>query len=99
MFPELLADLAAGVPAATTAWRFHQTVAAATTEVCLRIAELSGLERVVLSGGAFQNRLLSEMIYTALSDKGFDVFTHRLVPPNDGGIALGQAAIAGRRKL
>ena len=58
----------------------------------------TGFERVVLSGGVFQNRLLSEMIYTGLTDLGLHVFTHRLVPPNDGGIALGQAAIAGRRK-
>lgn len=97
MLTELLADLAAGIRTAVCAHRFHQTVAAAATDVCLRIVEGTGLDRVILSGGVFQNRLLSEMIYTALTNKGLTVFTHRLVPPNDGGIALGQAAIAGRR--
>jgi len=99
MFPQLLAALADGVPTAAIAHRFHQTVAAATTELCLDISKATGLERVILSGGVFQNRLLTEMIYTALTRKGLTVFTHRLVPPNDGGIALGQAAIAGKREV
>jgi len=99
MFPEILADLTDGTEASASAWRFHTTVAAAATEACLHIAAASGLDRVVLSGGVFQNRLLSKMIFTALTDAGLNVFTHRLVPPNDGGIALGQAAIAGRRKV
>lgn len=98
MFPEILAAIAAGVQTSVIAHRFHSTVAAATTDICLHIAASSGLDRVILSGGVFQNRLLTEMVYTALSRKGLSVFTHRLVPPNDGGIALGQAAIAGRRK-
>ncbi|MHB8122433.1 MAG: carbamoyltransferase HypF [Desulfuromonadaceae bacterium] len=99
MIAEILADLNAGTPRSSIAHRFHATAAAAATETCLQLAEASGLERVILSGGVFQNRLLSEMIYTALSRKGLTVFTHCLVPPNDGGIALGQAAIAGRRKI
>jgi hydrogenase maturation protein HypF len=99
MFPELLANIAAGIPPATMAYRFHQTVATVATDACLLIAAVTGLDRVILSGGVFQNRLLSEMIYTLLSRKGLNVFSHRLVPPNDGGIALGQAAIAGRRKV
>jgi len=99
MFPELLADIDAGIRTTTIAYRFHQTVAAAATDVCLQIVDETRLDRVILSGGVFQNRLLSEMIYTALTNKGLRVFTHRLVPPNDGGLALGQAAIAGRRKV
>lgn len=99
MFPDILADLAAAVPVPVVAHRFHCTVAGATSDACRRIAASSGLDRVVLSGGVFQNRLLSEMIYTALSDNGLQVYTHRLVPPNDGGIALGQAAVAGRRTI
>src|SRR5512133_3733541 len=95
LFPALLAALQAGIPAAALARRFHATVARATGEVCMNIARESGLDRVVLSGGVFQNRLLTEMLYTALSNSGLQVFTHRLTPPNDGCIALGQVAIAG----
>jgi hydrogenase maturation protein HypF len=97
LFPAVLADLEAGIPTAAIARRFHTTVAAASVEACFRISQVCGLDRVVLSGGVFQNRLLSEMVYTGLTERGLQVFTHRLVPPNDGGIALGQAAIAGRR--
>jgi hydrogenase maturation protein HypF len=99
MFSEILDDLRASTEISVIAHRFHKTVAAATTEMCLRISVSTGLNRVILSGGVFQNRLLSEMIYTALTKQGLQVFTHRLVPPNDGGIALGQAAIAGRRSI
>jgi hydrogenase maturation protein HypF len=95
MFPAILADQDAEIAPAVIARRFHATVAAASVEACARIAADSGIGRVILSGGVFQNRLLSEMVYTALTKRGFQVFTHRLVPPNDGGIALGQAAIAG----
>jgi len=98
MLAEILADIDAGIHSAVIANRFHQTVASAASDVCLHISAATGLDRVILSGGVFQNRLLSKMIYTALTAKGLNVFTHRLVPPNDGGIALGQAAIAGRRK-
>ena len=98
MFVEILQEINSAVETSVIAHRFHQTVASAATDVCQRIAAATGLDRIILSGGVFQNRLLSEMIYTALTDRGLQVFTHRLVPPNDGGIALGQVAIAGRRK-
>ena len=94
IFPEILADMAAGIQQTVIARHFHITVASAVVDVCLQIGNSSGLDRVVLSGGVFQNRLLSEMIYTSVGSKGFTVFTHHLVPPNDGGIALGQAAVA-----
>lgn len=99
MIMDILADVDAGIPAALIAARFHVTLASAATDVCLIISGSSRLDRVILSGGVFQNRLLSEMVYNALTKNGLQVFTHRLVPPNDGGIALGQAAIAGRRKV
>ena len=99
MLAEILSDIDAGIRSAIIAHRFHQTVASAAAVLCLHISAATGLDRVILSGGVFQNRLLSEMIYTALAGKGLNVFTHRLVPPNDGGIALGQAAIAGRRNV
>jgi hydrogenase maturation protein HypF len=99
IFPQILADLNAGISSSAIAMRFHGTIAAAIVEVCRQLRNSSGLERVVLSGGVFQNRLLSKMIYTSLSSHNFSVFNHRLVPPNDGGIALGQAAIAAQKGL
>lgn len=84
------------VPSADIARRFHTTVAAAAATICELIREVSGVDRVVLSGGSFQNRLLAEGVSDELARRGFRVFTHRLVPPNDGGLALGQAVIAGR---
>jgi hydrogenase maturation protein HypF len=82
-----------GTPA-ERAMGFHSALAAAVGATVGRIKELTGLNRVVLSGGVFQNRLLTELVYTSLTARGFEVFSHRLVPPNDGGIALGQAAVA-----
>jgi hydrogenase maturation protein HypF len=95
IFPAILSDLHAGVSAASLARRFHATVARASVEACCHVAGEAGVDRVVLSGGVFQNRLLSELVYTALVERGLKVFTHRLSPPNDGCVALGQAAIAG----
>jgi len=73
---------------------FHAALAGAVVDGCSRIRSNKGPDQVVLSGGVFQNRLLTELVYTALQNAGFRVFSHRLVPPNDGGIALGQAAVA-----
>jgi hydrogenase maturation protein HypF len=95
MFPIILSELQSGTSTATLARRFHKTVAQASHDACLKTAQASGLDRVVLSGGVFQNRLLTEMLYTGLTKSGLQVFTHRLVPPNDGCIALGQTAVAG----
>lgn len=95
LFPAIMADLNSGISTAVIARRFHASVARGTTEVCQKIARQSGCDRVVLSGGVFQNRLLTELVYSDLTNRGLQVFTHSLVPPNDGGIALGQAAIAG----
>ncbi|HBG04049.1 MAG: carbamoyltransferase HypF [Geobacteraceae bacterium GWC2_58_44] len=97
MFAALCADLACGRGSADIARAFHQTVAGAVSELCQKIREQTGTARVVLSGGVFQNRLLTEEVAQLLADSGFQVYCHRLVPPNDGGIALGQAVIAGRR--
>ncbi len=94
-FPAMLGDLQAGILPSTVALRFHCTVAEASIETCCRIAAESGLTRVLLSGGVFQNRLLTDLLYTGLTKRGLEVFTHRLTPPNDGCIALGQTAIAG----
>ncbi|HBG04749.1 MAG: carbamoyltransferase HypF [Geobacteraceae bacterium GWC2_58_44] len=95
MIAALVRDIAAGEAASVMARRFHDAVAAVTAEVCDRIRLESGVERVVLSGGVFQNKMLAERVHDLMTARGFQVFTHRLVPPNDGGLALGQAVIAG----
>lgn len=96
MIAALVQDLLGGDPKADAALRFHDTLAAVTADICGKIRRESGVERVVLSGGVFQNKLLSERMYALLQERNFQVYTHRLVPPNDGGLALGQAVIAGR---
>ncbi|MDD2365708.1 MAG: carbamoyltransferase HypF [Desulfuromonadaceae bacterium] len=99
MFVEILSDLERGISACDIAHRFHRSIASASTEICLSIAESGGHDRVLFSGGVFQNRLLTEMLYNGLTSCGLKVFTHRLTPPNDGCIALGQAAVAGWRTV
>jgi hydrogenase maturation protein HypF len=90
-------DLAAGVPVPIIAARFHNGVAAAIVAVCRQLREQHGLGVVALSGGVFQNVLLTSHVVTGLQDDGFRVLVHRRVPCNDGGISLGQAVVAGAR--
>ncbi len=86
----VVADKIAGVPVARIAARFHNALVAWIQEV----AGSAKLKQVVLSGGVFQNRYLTERAAAALESAGFTVHTHRQVPPNDGGIALGQAVMS-----
>ena len=88
-------DQAAGVPVPVIAARFHNGVADAVVAVCRLLREQTGLTVVALSGGVFQNELLTSRVCAALGSAGFRVLTHRRVPCNDGGISLGQAAVAG----
>ena len=91
------ADLLAGVPRQIIGARFHQGVAAMIGEVCGLLRERSGLGTVALSGGVFQNLLLAGTVVDLLESRGFRVLTHSRVPPNDGGISLGQAVVAAAR--
>ncbi|MGH2854710.1 MAG: carbamoyltransferase HypF [Solirubrobacteraceae bacterium] len=83
------------VTAAQLSARFHRTVIEMVRGTCEAIRERTGIERVVLSGGVFQNELLLRGCHAALGGTGFAVHSHRLVPANDGGVALGQAVVAG----
>ncbi len=78
------------------AWAFHRTVARAGTIMARHGREITSKSMMVLSGGVFMNRLLISQIEPMLADEGFDVRIHSVVPPNDGGLSLGQAALAGR---
>jgi len=90
----IVREVSAGQPRAAMAAKFHNTLAHATVETCRRIARETALRRVCLSGGTFQNVRLLGSTAQGLRAGGLEVFLHAHVPPNDGGIALGQAAIA-----
>ena len=89
-------DLLARRPAAEISSAFHRTMAEVVVAGCERIREVGGVSAVALSGGTFQNLLLLEQVVRLLEEKGFEVYRHRRVPANDGGLALGQAVLADR---
>jgi hydrogenase maturation protein HypF len=90
-------DVLAGIPRPVIAARFHHGVAGVIEEGCLLLRERHGLSTVALSGGVFQNMLLLHAVVARLEARGFTVLTHSRVPCNDGGISLGQAAVAAAR--
>ncbi len=96
MICAIVQDLRQHRRAGVIAARFHNTIAEILAEVCRRVREADHLNRVCLSGGTFQNHYLLARALRLLRAAGFDVFLHSRVPPNDGGIALGQAVIASR---
>jgi hydrogenase maturation protein HypF len=93
---KIVKEVGIGVPSALISARFHNTIAAAAAEGCLRLRRSDGLNRVCLSGGTFQNAFLLCRLVAALRSHGFEVFLHSKVPPNDGGLSLGQAVVAAR---
>jgi hydrogenase maturation protein HypF len=90
----VLADVAAGERAGIVAARFHNAVASATASALMLLAAEHGIDLVVLSGGSFQNRVLLERVSANLRQAGLRVLVPALLPPNDGGISYGQAAVA-----
>ncbi|MFF1404340.1 carbamoyltransferase HypF [Streptomyces sp. NPDC058294] len=95
MLRALLHDRARGTPAPVLAARFHRGVARAVTEICRRARTATGLATVALTGGVFANALLEEECAALLGRDGFRLLRHGEVPPNDGGLALGQLMVAG----
>jgi len=90
----IVRDIERGEPTESIAGRFHLTLADLLIKAVESAREENGLNRVGLSGGVYQNKLFFEYIVKELEARGFDVLTHRRVPTNDGGLALGQAIIA-----
>jgi len=93
----IIDDLRADIPAPLISARFHHGLADLVAEACLRARRSHNASTVVLSGGVWQNRLLLERVVPDLVQRDFEVIVHRQVPANDGGLALGQAVIAGAR--
>lgn len=90
----VVADVRRGCPAREVAQRFHGTLAVMIEQVCVSIREQTELNSVALSGGVFANAILLGAATARLRQRGFQVYRHRRVPPNDGGLSLGQLAIA-----
>jgi hydrogenase maturation protein HypF len=90
LFRAILRDRERDVAASVISARFHNTLA----EIIVAVARETGAKRVALTGGVFQNRYLTERAYRRLESEGFRPFTHQRLPPNDGGIALGQIVVA-----
>jgi hydrogenase maturation protein HypF len=94
LWPALLDDLGAGIDAGVIAARFHAGLADGLCRLAAEAAAGQGIDTVALSGGVFQNRTLFEAVSAGLREAGLLVLSHRQVPTNDGGIALGQAVMA-----
>lgn len=93
MWTPLIADLRAHTPLPHIAARFHHTINEIILHYSRRARAELGLETIALTGGVFQNVYLTKTAQASLAEEGFTILTHHLVPPNDGGIALGQAAL------
>ncbi len=99
VFEGLLQDFENKMPLSIIAGKFHQTMVEVIASVVEKIALTTGLKKVVLSGGSFQNKILLGKAERLLQQKGYEVYSHKRVPSNDGGIALGQLAVAARRRV
>lgn len=93
----ILEDIDAGIDPAVIAASFHESVAAMIVDTAVSLAGLNGCTTAVISGGVFQNRLLCERVMVLSEGRGVRFLMHRTVPPNDGGVSLGQAQIAAAR--
>ena len=97
MVRAIVDDIQQNLPVHEIAMRFHCTIAELLATACLKAREQTGLNMVALSGGVFQNRLLLEQLMLCLDAMSFQVYINRRVPPNDGGLSLGQLAVAAAR--
>jgi hydrogenase maturation protein HypF len=94
MIAAIVDDMEQSLPLDVISRQFHNTVVQAIVDVCQSIRRESGVNRVVLSGGVMVNTVLSSQIDRQLGGLGFEIYMHRRVPPNDGGLCLGQLAVA-----
>ena len=94
LFERMVQGVRDGEDTAELAWEFHAVLAEMTARCCALLADQTGIRSCCLSGGVFQNRVFAELTARRIRELGLEVLMHRLVPPGDGGIALGQALAA-----
>jgi hydrogenase maturation protein HypF len=99
MFREIVSDLENKVSKGIIAAKFHNTVADLIVSICERMRSESEINRVVMSGGTFQNMYLLKKVCEQLTDRGFTPYFHKKLPTNDGGVSLGQAVIANAKVI
>jgi len=97
MIRGVLEDIDRKTPVSIISSKFHSSVVSIIFDTVMNLGKESGLKKVVLSGGSFQNRILLENAMACLEKKGFRVFAHEKIPSNDGGIAMGQLLIAAKK--
>ncbi len=97
IFRRVVDEYRYGIDPAKIAARFHNSIVRLLTAACELVRNQTGLDLVALSGGVFQNALILRQLYGSLEKRGFQVLTHKLTPPNDGCISLGQVAVAAAR--
>jgi hydrogenase maturation protein HypF len=95
---EIVEDLECGIEPSVISAKFQQTICEVIIDTATEIHQTTGIKKIALSGGTFQNRFLLEQTENELQKAGFNVYSHHHVPTNDGGIALGQLAIAAKRR-
>jgi hydrogenase maturation factor HypF (carbamoyltransferase family) len=96
---QLVEDMLNGVSKGAISARFHRSVVNALVETVSEVSQSTGIKSVVLSGGTFQNSYLTDNLFRILKKYSYEVYLHGLVPPNDGGLALGQMAIAAHKMM
>jgi len=99
MIRRIVEDIRQGLGRGIISRRFHNTLIEMFTKTCLKLRESTGIHVVIMSGGVFQNSTLLTGLTRSLTSAGFEVYSHRLVPTNDGGLSLGQAVCAAMRML
>jgi hydrogenase maturation protein HypF len=94
LFEGIMSDITSGISRASIAWTFHNSITSLISDTVTRLSERTGVKDVVVSGGVFQNRLLCELLEERSREASWKLYGHLLVPPNDGGVSLGQAVVA-----
>jgi hydrogenase maturation protein HypF len=99
MLMEIIRDMKKGIDISVISAKFHNTIVKIIGDTCERIRESENISKVVMSGGIFQNKYILARAENRLKELNFSYYSQKLVPSNDGGIALGQLAILSKKQI